>query len=144
MLFNTLEFLIFFVVLIGLFVSSPARLRPHLLLVASYFFYMCWNVKYIVLILFTTLFIYLAALFIEKYKELKIKKLILVASLSVNLGLLFIFKYYNFSTTLIGDLNRLLQIDINIPTLKILLPVGISFYTFQALGYLIDVYRSTI
>lgn len=103
---------------------------------------MSWNPKYVVLILTTTLVSYLAALLIERYKQSK--KIILMGTLIVCMGILFFFKYYNFLSQSVCELLNAMTIRINPVTLKVLLPVGISFYTFQTLSYVIDVYRGNI
>lgn len=103
---------------------------------------MSWNPKYVVLILTTTLVSYLAALLIERYKQSK--KIILMGTLIVCMGILFFFKYFNFLSQSVCELLNAMTIRINPVTLKVLLPVGISFYTFQTLSYVIDVYRGNI
>ena len=142
MLFNSLEFLIFFIIVTALFFALPKRLRNYLLLITSYIFYSWWNFKLLFLILFTTLVSYLSALFISK-KE-KGRKLVFVLSLFIILGALIFFKYYNFFAGGIGLLaNFITKKEFNL-TLDIILPVGISFYTFQTLSYVIDVYKKKI
>ena len=111
---------------------------------ASYYFYMSWNAKYVILILFTTVISYVAAILLEHFKNQKIKKIILAITLISCLGVLFIFKYFNFFSEAISNILKSLSIQLNPVTLKLLLPVGISFYTFQTLGYVIDVYRNNL
>ncbi|MEJ5302535.1 MAG: MBOAT family protein [Bacteroidales bacterium] len=144
MAFNSLEFLIFLPVVVGLYYSLNPRYRWILLLAASYFFYMWWNPLYIILIITSTAIDYFAARAIEKTPLKKKKRKYLLLSLFTNLGLLFSFKYYGFFA---GSMQRLLSlagIEIHFPYLDILLPVGISFYTFQTLSYTIDVYKGKI
>ncbi len=143
MLFNSWQFAIFFPIVFALYWGLPHKFRIGLLLIASYYFYMSWNVKYIVLILFTTIVSYSAALFIAKTDSLRTKKCILTLSLVACLGVLFVFKYFNFFTGAVADFLNMFAIHLHPMTLKLLLPVGISFYTFQTLGYVIDVYRGT-
>ena len=113
-----------------------------MLLVASYYFYMNWQPIFALLIFFSTMTTYIASLQIEKYENnKKLKKLILVSNLIVNLGILFIFKYYNFINESIFSALELMGIRWVVSNLDVLLPVGISFYTFQAVGYTIDVYK---
>ena len=127
MLFNSFAFMAFFpAVLLGCFLVPP-RTRNLFLLIASYVFYMGWKPAYALLILAVTLSSYLAGLAMERYPERK--KLFLGLNLLVSLGLLFVFKYFGFFTGI---------------HLNLVLPVGISFYTFQSLGYSIDVYRGEI
>ena len=111
------------------------------LLAASYYFYICWKPIYVLLLLSSTAVTYLAALGIEKYRDRK--KSLLVISLVINLGILFFFKYFNWAAeNMVGLLNAL-GLRMDVPEFNVLLPVGISFYIFQALGYSIDVYRGT-
>ena len=109
------------------------------MLIASYYFYMSWNAKYVFLIFITTFTSYLCAILIEKNREHK--KLILTITLIVCLGILFVFKYFNF---FFESINYLLGNKLHSISLNLLLPVGISFYTFQTLSYCIDVYRGNI
>lgn len=146
MLFNSVAFLLFFPIVCLLYYAIPAnmlRARNLLLLVASYYFYMNWEPAYALLILTSTLITYLAALGIGYFKEQSKRKLCLVSSLVLNLSILFLFKYYNFLADNIAVLLKASALGIDIPKFGLLLPVGISFYTFQALGYSIDVYRGT-
>ena len=143
MLFNSWQFALFFPLVFALYWGLPHRFRIGLLLIASYYFYMSWNVKYVVLILFTTIVSYTAALIIAKTSSLRTKKAILILSLIACLGVLFVFKYFNFFTGAVADFLNIFAIHLHPMTLKLLLPVGISFYTFQTLGYVIDVYRGT-
>ena len=152
MVFNSIDFLIFFPIVVCIYFIIPKKLRYLWLLAASYYFYMCWNPAYIVLIVISTLITYVCGLLVGKIrdsrditerKRLRLMRLILAVSLIMNLGILIYFKYTNF---LIGALNPILEkMHIRaVSTLDILLPVGISFYTFQAIGYTIDVYRGDI
>ena len=143
MLFNSWQFAIFVPVVFALYWSLPQRFRWLIILVASYWFYMSWNVKYVVLILFTTAVSYAAALLIERYPSRRTRKLILTGTLIACLGVLFVFKYFNFFAGAAVDFLNMFALNLHPMTLKLLLPVGISFYTFQTLGYVIDVYRGT-
>ena len=140
MLFNSFTFIVFFIAVSALYFVLPHKIRWILLLAASCIFYMAWNPKLIILILITIFINYTAALYIYKYKKQKGKK-ILILTLFIDFGLLFIFKYLGFMNdtllALFGD-------NWPIKTLNIILPMGISFYTFQAASYTIDVYRGTI
>ncbi len=118
-----------------------SKYRWVLLLFASYYFYMCWNYKYIALIVFSTVVDYFAAILMHKSKTKKSKTVYLLASLFTNLGLLFVFKYLNFFTVNVNSLFDQFNIFSALPTFNLLLPVGISFYTFQTLSYTIDVYK---
>ncbi len=146
MLFNSISFLLFFPIVCIVYFMIPAnqlRLRNVMLLLASYYFYMNWEPTYALLLLTSTLITYLAALGIEYFRTVRYRKLCLVSSLVLNLSILFLFKYYNFLAQNVEALLCRGGLGIDIPELQLLLPVGISFYTFQALGYSIDVYRGT-
>lgn len=146
MLFNSIAFLLFFPVVCLLYYCIPVsqlRLRNLLLLVASYYFYMNWEPVYALLLLTSTIVTFLAAHVMGYFENKRKKKLCLVSSLVINLTLLFLFKYYNFVGSTIEVFLQSTGLGIDIPKFNLLLPVGISFYTFQALGYSIDVYRGT-
>ncbi|MCF0187189.1 MAG: MBOAT family protein [Bacteroidaceae bacterium] len=144
MLFNSLSFAIFLPIVFLVYWALPHRLRWVLLLIASYYFYMSWNAKYVVLILGTTAVSFAAALLIEKFEGVRARKLILALTAVVSLGVLFVFKYFNFAMESIGAALGAFSIPVHPITLKLLLPVGISFYTFQTLSYVIDVYRGRV
>lgn len=139
MLFNSLSYAIFLPIVFIIYWILPGRFRWILLLTASYWFYMSWNPKYVVLILFTTFVSYLTGILVEKAGSAALKRLELSVALISCLGVLFIFKYYNFAA---GTLSRLTGYTPRY--LNLLLPVGISFYTFQTLSYVIDVYKGTV
>lgn len=145
MLFNSLQFLIFFPVVLLVFYAVPAKLKKFWLLFASYFFYMCWNAKYALLLLTSTFVTYLSGIFIHRFKDDPGKKKLTVAlSFVINLGILFFFKYSNFAMDTVAGFFSLFNVSLNVPHFDIILPVGISFYTFQALSYTMDVYRGDI
>ncbi len=141
MLFNSLHFLIFLPVTILLYYLLPHKYRWICLLFASYYFYMSWNPIYALLILFTTSINYFASLSMAKTDDKKIKKIYLLIGLISSLGVLFVFKYFNFLNEIGTNLLSYAGISVSALSLKVLLPVGISFYTFQTLSYTIDVYR---
>lgn len=142
MIFNSFDFLIFFSIVVLIYYVIPLRIRVIWLLAASYSFYMCWNPRYIILIIFTTVITYVSGILIEKHEAKK--KILLSICIILNMGILFLFKYFNWILEIINDLlQNLSGHDIPIE-INFLLPVGISFYTFQALSYSIDVYRGTI
>lgn len=141
MLFNSYEFLVFFPIVVALYFAIPNRFKWVLLLVASYYFYMCWNYKFIVLIMLSTVVDYFSGILIYKTQKKRRRKLLLMASLITNLGLLFFFKYFNFFGESINALFDKVNIFYNVPAYDFLLPVGISFYTFQTLSYTIDIYK---
>ena len=143
MLFNSLDFLLFFPVVCLLYYAiSSLKWRNMFLLLASYYFYMNWEPVYALLLLASTVITYLASLGIDKYE--KRKKTILAISIVANLSILFFFKYFNWAADNITTLMSVAGVSIHIPEFKVLLPVGISFYTFQALGYSIDVYYKSV
>ncbi len=149
MLFNSLSYLAFFPIVVLLYFAIPGKclkLRNLWLLIASYYFYMNWNAAYALLLFASTFVTYLAGLLIEKAMKKgtpALAKWILGGSFAINLSILFFYKYINF---FIDNCNRILGIagrGTSLPSFDILLPVGISFYIFQALGYTMDVYRGT-
>ena len=111
------------------------------MLIASYYFYMCWKPAFVVLIIASTLVDYLVGLGLARFQEKVVRRLLLVASLTTNLGLLFTFKYLDFFLTSLESSLARFNILYDVPSFQLLLPVGISFYTFQTLSYTIDVYR---
>ena len=141
MLFNTFHFLVFFIVVWTLFLVLRGTARRLLLLFASYYFYMCWNAKYILVILGITIIDYFAGLLIERSSELKKKGIYLGLSLFCNIGLLAVFKYFNFLSLSAAGLFHFLGLQYDAPLLRVLLPVGLSFHTFQAMSYTIEVYK---
>ncbi len=144
MIFNSIEFLVFFFVVILVFYSIPHRFRWMFLLAGSYYFYMCWKVEYVFLIILSTLIDYWAGRMMSDEPVKKKRRKYLAASLIVNLGLLFFFKYYGFFTNNVEVLLSQFNILVNFKEFDFLLPVGISFYTFQTLSYSIDVYRGEL
>lgn len=142
MLFNSLTYLLFFPTICILYWCIPSKFRNVMLLIASYYFYMSWEPAYAILIMITSLSTWGCALLIDK-KERQ-KKLIITLCIIINLLLLFTFKYYNFAVYTITSTLSLTGYRLYIPHSDFLLPVGISFYTFQCIGYIIDVYRKDI
>lgn len=152
MLFNSVQFLIFFPIVVLCYYMLPAKVRYFWLLAASYFFYMCWNAKYALLMLFSTAVTYFSGLLLERIKNARwetqktkiCQKCCVAGSFILNLSVLFLFKYFNFVLQNISLAMKAFHVEMNNPQFDILLPVGISFYTFQALGYTMDVYRNKI
>lgn len=145
MLFTQPIFFLFFVLVFALYWSLKSlNARKGLLLISSYAFYAAWDWRFLGLIILSTIVDYVVALKIEKSDSQKRKKHFLLISLIVNLGMLALFKYFNFFIESATDLLTALGAQINQTTLNIVLPVGISFYTFQTLSYSIDVYRGKI
>ena len=154
MIFNSVQFYVFFLVISVLYFVCTHKIKKNLysrllLLAASLFFYACWNPAYLLLILTSVVITWLSGLLMEKAdlsgaNLLLKKKLILAGSLTINLLILFFFKYYGFFSDSVQFVCAKAGLQPKIPAFSVLLPVGISFYTFQALGYSIDVYRGTI
>jgi len=140
MLFNSGEFAVFLIVVLLLDMILRNRLQPRyaFLLAASYFFYSCWNANYLLLLIFSTVLDFTLGRLIHLEQRKSLRKLYLLLSLSGNLGVLGVFKYGNF---FIDNITETLPFLGDIPRLEVLLPVGISFYTFQTLSYTIDIYR---
>ncbi|SIR10259.1 MBOAT family O-acyltransferase [Pontibacter lucknowensis] len=146
MLFNSFEFLLFFPTVVGLYFLLPYRFRWLLLLVASYTFYMFWRVDYAIILVISTLIDYTCGIMMDRYpeEERERRKPWLWLSLLSNLGILFTFKYYNFFNGAASDLADLMGVSYAAPAFELLLPMGISFYTFQTMSYSIDVYYGRI
>lgn len=140
MLFNSYHFLYFFIVVTTLYFLLPHRFRWFMLLVASCYFYMTFVPVYILILFFTIVVDYFAGIYIEKSQG-QTRKWFLVASLVANIGVLAIFKYFNFVNENITLLMDNMGVKNPIPYLSILLPIGLSFHTFQAMSYTIEVYR---
>lgn len=152
MLFNSYQFILFFPFVVSIYFLLPAKAKNYWLLAASYFFYMCWNATYALLLLFSTAITYCSGFLIDHFDKKdwsleeseKAKKMCVFFSFFLNIGVLFFYKYFDFAA---GNINRVLaqmNMGFSIPSLNLLLPVGISFYIFQALSYTMDVYRKEI
>ena len=146
MLFNSLQFFVFFVCIFSAYwiVHKNIKLRNILLLVGSYYFYGSWDWRFLSLIIISTLTDYYCGKKIHESTSNFQRKLFLVISISVNIGILATFKYFGFFVNSFVDLINFLGFQANYSTLHIILPVGISFYTFQTLTYSIDIYRKQI
>ncbi len=147
MLFNSISFLLFFPIVFFFywFVFPNQRKRQNIvLLLSSFYFYASWNYKFLFLLMFSILLDYFAAIKMEQTIKQKSKTLWLVLSISINLGFLAVFKYYNFFVTAMADCIASIGFQSNIKLLEVVLPVGISFYTFHGLSYIIDVYKQRI
>ena len=144
MVFNSLEFLIFFpIVLLLYFFVVPKKYNWVMLLAASYYFYLTWKWQLIYLIVFTTVVSFVSGIVISRAQKKSTKKIFLVLTLTVCLGVLFFYKYFNFLSTSVTGVINAFGGNAKDFTLDLILPVGISFYTFQTLSYVIDVYRGT-
>ncbi len=144
MLFNSIDFAIFLPIVFILYwfvCFKNLKLQNLLIVVASYVFYGWWDVRFLSLVFFSTIVDYLVGIGLASGTSDKNRKLLLILSLSVNLGLLGFFKYYNFFAENFAAAFTLFGKPVSVSSLKIVLPVGISFYTFQTLSYSIDVYR---
>jgi len=145
MLFNTIQFGIFFTFVFFLywFVFNKSVSRRNIFLViCSYFFYACWDWRFMLLLAFSTLLDYFSGLKIQKATDKKHKRRWLLVSVIINLGLLCFFKYYNFFITEFSQLLYSIGFSPHLSTLSIIIPVGISFYTFHGLSYIFDVYNN--
>lgn len=154
MLFNSFNFMIFFPIVVGLYFVIPKKLKQIWLLVASYYFYMNWNAIYALLILGITVIGFIAGILIENTYETdrrqntalqkRRRNVYMLIAAILTLGTLFTFKYLNFAIDNINSFFNMTGYSVAITPVDIILPVGISFYTFQALGYVIDVYRKEV
>jgi D-alanyl-lipoteichoic acid acyltransferase DltB (MBOAT superfamily) len=147
MLFNSIHFAIFLPIIFILYwfvTNKNLKLQNALLLSSSYFFYACWDWRFMFLLLFSTLLDYYTGLKMQDAQNKKYKRFWFWLSVIVNLGFLGIFKYYNFFAESFADLISHLGFQVNPWTLQVILPVGISFYTFHGLSYVIDIYKDRI
>ncbi len=141
MSFNSMEFLLFFPIVLLIYYIVPKKAAYIWLLGCSYYFYMCWNAQYALLMLFSTVMTYAGGIIIELVPEKRHKKCAAALCFGLNLAVLFVFKYTGLAANLLHEALGLVHIQLRMPEFDLLLPVGISFYTFQALGYTMDVYR---
>ena len=148
MVFNSIDFLLFFVIVLAIYYVIPfIKLQKYFLLLSSYYFYACWEPVFLLILLTDTLIIYVAARKIDKYRAAKSgvsAKRYLIISIILLLLPLLCYKYLNFALSTVTDVFNFWGLDMNISFVKWLLPVGISFFTFQAIGYLVDVYKEKI
>ncbi|NNK73480.1 MAG: MBOAT family protein, partial [Flavobacteriaceae bacterium] len=147
MLFNSIDFALFLPLVFFLYwfiTSRNLRVQNTFVLLASYVFYGWWDYRFLALILFSTVVDYMVGLSMSNTRFKDHRKLLLASSLIINLGMLGFFKYYNFFVENFVDAFTLMGQRIEASTLNIVLPVGISFYTFQTLSYTIDIYREKI
>lgn len=141
MLFTSLEYILFLPMIAALYYLLNHRSRWILLLTASYFFYAYWRFDFLLLVVFSTLVDYFVGIQMSKHTEKRDRKKWLYLSLTTNLGLLFVFKYLGFFNEEVRHLFQFFDWPYNLPEWDVLLPIGISFYTFQTLSYTIDIYR---
>lgn len=141
MLFNSFTYLSFILIVIPLYYLLPSKLKNSFLLIVSFLFYAYWDWRFCSLLIITALSVYICGKFIYASKEQSRKKIFLYLSLVINLGILVLFKYYNFFIDSFSSAFSLFGGDLDWLHLKLILPIGISFYTFQALSYVIDIYR---
>ncbi len=147
MLFNSLNFAIFLPIIFILYWflnNKSLKFQNILLLISSYFFYACWDWRFLFLLIFSTLLDYYTGIKMSDAKDQNSKKFWFWLSISVNLGFLGVFKYYNFFAASFADAVANFGFQVNPWTLKVILPVGISFYTFHGLSYVIDIYKDRI
>lgn len=147
MLFNSIDFVFFLpiVFLLYWFLFKTRKQKNLLLVIVSYIFYGWWDERFLLLIAFTSLCSFTSGLLIEKYESKRtIQKYVSASNIIINILILGLFKYYNFFIENIIAFTSLCNIQLDFVTLNIILPVGISFYTFQALSYTIDIYQKKI
>jgi alginate O-acetyltransferase complex protein AlgI len=147
MFFNSINFAIFLPVVLILYWSltnKNLKLQNILLLLSSYFFYACWDYRFLFLLIFSTLLDYFSGLKMYEAKSLNSRKVWFWLSIGINLGFLCVFKYYNFFVTSFAEGLSVIGLKANLGTLQVILPVGISFYTFHGLSYVIDIYKDRI
>jgi alginate O-acetyltransferase complex protein AlgI len=145
MLFFSLKFILFFIVVFSLYwsISRPVY-RKLVLLITSYIFYAAWDYRFLGLIFFSTALDYTVGIMLARVNQVKQRKWLLFVSVFGNLGVLFAFKYFDFFTASFIQLLSFFSIEADPLYLNVILPLGISFYTFQTMSYTIDVYRRKI
>lgn len=147
MLFNSIEFVIFLLVVFVLYwflLNKNLKVQNFLVVTASYLFYGWWDWRFLTLIVFSSFVDYFVGIGLDKHKNIKKKKILLFTSIFINIGFLGVFKYFNFFIDNFIDAFSVLGVQMHKTTLSIVLPVGISFYTFQTLSYSIDIYKDKL
>ena len=147
MQFNSIDFMLFFPIVLLVYFVIPKKLRMYWLLLTSYYFYMCWNAKYAFLMGLSTVITWFSGILFSRIPDDesgKKKRIIMVICICINLGILAIYKYGNFGIEIVNAILSKMGCLVIDKRFNFLLPVGISFYTFQALGYMIDVYRGDV
>ncbi len=144
MLFQSIDFLLFFPVVALVYFPLPRKLRPAWLLLASYFFYLSWDVRFFLPLAYCTLVTYAAGLLIERTAAGRGRRTLLILAFAACLAVLALLKYFNFAVDTVVAVAAAAGISLARPSFSILLPVGISFYLLQALGYVADVYRGKV
>lgn len=147
MIFNSLSFLIFLPIVFTIYWSIKANkllYRNLTLLIASYYFYACWDFRFLILLIFSTFLDYITGYLISINSKRKNKRLWLIISITINLGFLGFFKYYNFFAHSFANLLSKFGLEANLSYLNIILPIGISFYTFHGVSYVLDIYNNKI
>jgi D-alanyl-lipoteichoic acid acyltransferase DltB (MBOAT superfamily) len=139
--FATVEYFVFFGIVFLIYWRLTCRLQNLFLCAASYFFYGCWDWRFLSLIFISTLNDYICGARIHRSESPRTRKAWLIASLVINLGILGVFKYFGFFVNSLVDFASVFGVNLSEPTLHIILPVGISFYTFQTMSYSLDIYR---
>lgn len=140
MLFNSFEYFFFFTAVLVIYFRLPVQPRWPILLIASYIFYMGWRPLFVFLLMFTTTVDFIGGVVIDTAERMFVRRLAMVTSITINLGLLALFKYYNFFAANVHSAASSAGYDFNLVYVTVVLPVGISFYTFQSLSYTFDVY----
>lgn len=144
MLFTSIQFLIFFPLAVFAFFVFPKKFRWVILLGASYYYYMSWRPKYLLLLLALTIFSYVVGLLLDREQRPVVRRIFLTAGILASLGMLFLFKYFSFFGETLQILSDQIGMSISLPAFTFLLPIGISFYTLQTMSYMIDIYKGVI
>jgi len=142
MLFHSIQFILFFAIVYWLYHRAKTLiLQNSILLIASYIFYSAWDARFLSLIIVSTIYDYYIGYYIVQVNNQKTKTILLVLSIVLNISVLGFLKYYNFAINSFGQVFNLIGLNANLPTLEIILPIGISFFTFQKISYIVDIYR---
>ena len=144
MIFNSLNFALFLPIVFGLYwfgAKGNLKLQNLLLLLSSYFFYACWDWRFMFLLIFSTILDFFTGkkIYLSENKRSKLNWLLI--SIIINLGFLGVFKYYNFFISSFADAMSVVGLNVNYFSIQVILPVGISFYTFHGLSYVFDIYK---
>jgi alginate O-acetyltransferase complex protein AlgI len=143
-LFNSVEYFLFLPLALSVHLALPRRFQWIWLLCVSYYFYASWSVRHVLLMMGNTLVAYAAGILLERYTSPRVRKRVVAVSATLLLGTLFAFKYFGFARDSLDAVLRLFGVNASLPVLDVVLPAGISFYTFQALAYVIEVYRGDV
>ena len=146
MLFNSINFLVFFAIVFFLYwnLQKQVKYQNILLFLSSYLFYSFWDWRFLFMLFFSTFLDFSLGIQLQNTDKLKKKKILLFIGIFVNLFILCLFKYFDFFSISVGEFLNQIGLKVNLQTLNLIIPVGISFYTFHGISYLIDIYNNML